>query len=624
MADIGLDVEPARASWLVEDADVARLLPRRARDAPQVAVGGGGGGGLAGHDRRGRPVRRRGAYRAGAGMVRLGVPGGGPRRPDRPREAVGVRPAASRGGLGRRAGHGRSAAGPSSSARGSVAAPATVADVRGRRGRSTVPVVVDADGLFALGDGRRRSPPCRGGRRRPARRRAHPARRRVRPPGRRPARGGPHRRGRGPGARAAVPWSCSRVATTVVADPGGAVLLAAAGSPRLATAGTGDVLSGVIGAFLARGVEPAPAAAALAAHVHGRAAGARPARGLVAGDLADLLARWLSRAGGEPAAAHGGRRAAPASRPWAEIDVGAVRHNAALLRAAAAPAALCAVVKADGYGHGAVTVATAALEGGATWLAVATVGGGHRAARTAGIAAPVLVLSEPPARGHAPTVVGARPDADRVHAAAASRAVAEAARRAGRGTAVHVKVDTGMHRVGADPSSCSRSSPPWRREPVAALRGAVDPLPRGRRRACPRTGPSPTDQLDAWPRRGDALRAAGHPPPAAPRRQLRRRPGLPRGPPRPGAVRHRPVRRVRPSPTVDDVSPLWRPPAPTGCGPVMSLQRQVTLVRDARGRRASLLRATRPPRAARSTVATVPLGYADGVPRRYFTGGGRC
>src|SRR5437016_4613395 len=59
--------------------------------------------------------------------------------------------------------------------------------------------------------------------------------------------------------------------TTVVANPAGEVLLAASGSPRLATAGTGDVLSGVIGGFLAAGMDPM-AAAVLGAHVHGRAA----------------------------------------------------------------------------------------------------------------------------------------------------------------------------------------------------------------------------------------------------------------------------------------------------------------------------------------------------------------
>ena len=70
------------------------------------------------------------------------------------------------------------------------------------------------------------------------------------------------------------------------------VLLSAAGVPALATAGTGDVLSGVIGAFMARGV-PAHGAAALGAHVHGRAAAAGPAEGLVAGDLPALIGRIL-------------------------------------------------------------------------------------------------------------------------------------------------------------------------------------------------------------------------------------------------------------------------------------------------------------------------------------------
>jgi NAD(P)H-hydrate repair Nnr-like enzyme with NAD(P)H-hydrate dehydratase domain len=66
-----------------------------------------------------------------------------------------------------------------------------------------------------------------------------------------------------------------------------------AGSARLATAGTGDVLSGVIGAFLARGLPPLEAAA-LAAHTHGRAASLGPAEGLVASDLPELVAQWLS------------------------------------------------------------------------------------------------------------------------------------------------------------------------------------------------------------------------------------------------------------------------------------------------------------------------------------------
>jgi hypothetical protein len=71
-------------------------------------------------------------------------------------------------------------------------------------------------------------------------------------------------------------------------------MVVTAGSPRLATAGTGDVLSGMIGAFLARSVEPPLGAAALAAHVHARAAGLGMAEGLLAHDLPELVASWLS------------------------------------------------------------------------------------------------------------------------------------------------------------------------------------------------------------------------------------------------------------------------------------------------------------------------------------------
>jgi hydroxyethylthiazole kinase-like uncharacterized protein yjeF len=83
--------------------------------------------------------------------------------------------------------------------------------------------------------------------------------------------------------------------TTVVAAPDGTVLVSATGGPQLATAGTGDVLSGVVGAFLAQGLAPLEAAA-FAAHAHGAASRLGFRRGLVAGDLPDLLAEWLSDA----------------------------------------------------------------------------------------------------------------------------------------------------------------------------------------------------------------------------------------------------------------------------------------------------------------------------------------
>ncbi|MGI9621674.1 MAG: NAD(P)H-hydrate dehydratase [Acidimicrobiales bacterium] len=76
--------------------------------------------------------------------------------------------------------------------------------------------------------------------------------------------------------------------TTVVASPVGDVLVVNSGDARLATAGTGDVLAGVIGALLARGV-PAFQAAAAGAHIHGQASALAPAQSMVASDLLPLL-----------------------------------------------------------------------------------------------------------------------------------------------------------------------------------------------------------------------------------------------------------------------------------------------------------------------------------------------
>jgi alanine racemase len=134
---------------------------------------------------------------------------------------------------------------------------------------------------------------------------------------------------------------------------------------------------------------------------------------------------------------------------WAEVDLDAVRANVRSLRALVAPATLCAVVKADGYGHGAVPVSRAAVEAGADWLAVALVEEGVQL-REAGIEAPILVLSEPvPAA--AETVVAHRLTPV-VYTATGIDALAKAvAQRGAPRLDVHLKVDTGMHRVGCGP-----------------------------------------------------------------------------------------------------------------------------------------------------------------------------
>ena len=138
----------------------------------------------------------------------------------------------------------------------------------------------------------------------------------------------------------------------------------------------------------------------------------------------------------------------PGLRPvWGEVDLGAVRGNVRALRELARPAVLLAVVKADAYGHGAVPVARAALEAGAIWLGVALVEEGV-ALRAAGIDAPILVLSEP-APAAAGAVVAHRLTPV-VYTPAGVEALATAVLDTDGGNAlpVHLKVDTGMHRVG--------------------------------------------------------------------------------------------------------------------------------------------------------------------------------
>jgi alanine racemase len=135
---------------------------------------------------------------------------------------------------------------------------------------------------------------------------------------------------------------------------------------------------------------------------------------------------------------------------WAEVDLDAIAHNVGRLKAALEPGViLAAVVKADGYGHGAVAVASSALAAGAEWLAVATVAEALQL-RQAGIAAPILNL-------------GATLEAEAAAAVAADlrcsvwepEAIAvleRASAAAGRTVRVHLQLDTGMVRLGADPN----------------------------------------------------------------------------------------------------------------------------------------------------------------------------
>jgi alanine racemase len=130
---------------------------------------------------------------------------------------------------------------------------------------------------------------------------------------------------------------------------------------------------------------------------------------------------------------------------FAEVDGDAIAHNVAFVASVVAPSTVCAVVKADGYGHGAELVARAALRGGASWLAVALIEEAVRL-RSAGIDAPILLLSECP-----PEAMRQAHELELRMTLYSAEGIAAAAAVATRVWPVHLKVDTGMHRVGAAP-----------------------------------------------------------------------------------------------------------------------------------------------------------------------------
>lgn len=306
-------------------------------------------------------------------------------------------------------------------------------------------------------------------------------------------------------------------------------------------------------------------------------------------------------------------------RAWAEIDLAAVRANARRLASLSQPAQLCAVVKANGYGHGAVQVARAALEGGATWLAVALVDEGLEL-RSAGIEAPVLVLSEPPREAMADIVAAALvptlytdEGVEAAVKAAARRLVSHSGRSdslAGpteRPLDVHVKVDTGMHRVGADPKVALDVARAVVDRSELRLAGVWTHLAVADEPANPFTG----QQLERFEAVRAQLEADGiecgtlHAANSA------------------GAIGHPRARYdlVRCGIALYGIAPSAELEGSMELSPVMSVKARVSMVRQvpagdgiSYGLRYRLER--------RSTVATVPLGYADGVPRALSAAGG--
>ncbi len=289
---------------------------------------------------------------------------------------------------------------------------------------------------------------------------------------------------------------------------------------------------------------------------------------------------------------------------WVEIDLDAIAANVAAIRAEVAPALVCAVVKADAYGHGDVPAAEAAMTGGAEWLAVALVEEGRRL-REAGIEVPILLLSEPEVTDAAAVVEwNLRPTVYREDFATA---LGDAALAAGAVPyPVHIKVNTGMHRVGAEPLEAF----PLVRQVAADDRLSLEGL--WTHLAVADEDPAyTTRQLTALDQFRTTLEAEGIDVPIVHAANTAGALDYPDG--RFDLVRiGLGIYGLRPAPGSGPSVALR---------PAMRVVSRVALVRRLpAGERPSYGR--RRPLQASSLVATVPIGYADGVARRLSSVGG--
>lgn len=287
---------------------------------------------------------------------------------------------------------------------------------------------------------------------------------------------------------------------------------------------------------------------------------------------------------------------------WAEVSAGAIEHNVRVLAATVAPAQVWAVVKANGYGHGSILAARAAQAGGAQGLCVALVQEGV-VLREAGITGPILVLSEQP-----PAALPAAVHHELALTVYSEAQLAALAAWGAVGHPVHLKVDTGMRRVGAAMHDAVAVADAIAASPAVRLDGVFTHLAV----ADEPDNPFTDHQLDRFDDVLAALRAAGHHPPFVHAANSA------------GALVHPRARHdlVRAGIAIYGISP--GPGADHACAalrPALSLHARVSHVkRVAAGERVSYgLRHTFE---RDTTLATLPLGYADGVPRRLHAVGG--
>ena len=281
----------------------------------------------------------------------------------------------------------------------------------------------------------------------------------------------------------------------------------------------------------------------------------------------------------------------PRERAVARVNLAAIERNVARLRDATGPGVeLCAVVKADGYGHGAAPSARAALSGGAASLAVAAAAEAAEL-RAAGIDAPILVLG---------ALSG--PELD-VALDARAEIVAWREPFVGailRPARVHVKLDTGMGRLGTrDAAEATRVADAIAAAPHLELAGAMTHYA---------TADEPGD--DFMPEQLARFTAWAEP--------LRERhPGLVLHTANSAATLRDPATHfdlVRTGVAIYGLDPFQRDPGDHGLEPVLELQSYVAEVKPiAPGESAGYGRrfvAEHP-----TTLATVPVGYGDGVRR---------
>ena len=286
----------------------------------------------------------------------------------------------------------------------------------------------------------------------------------------------------------------------------------------------------------------------------------------------------------------------------ADIDLAAVRANVGELRRRAGQAAVMAVVKADGYGHGMVPCAQAAVEGGAEWLGVAFVDEAV-ALRAAGLDVPVLAWLLTPDTDLAPAVTAAVDVG--VSAEWALDAAARAATVAGQPARVHLKADTGLGRAGATaaewPQMCERAAK-LAADGLVEVVGVWSHLAYADAPGHPTIAAQDARFRDAV----EAARAAGVTPQLLHLANSAATLALPET--------HYDL--VRPGVAVYGLSPGPEVGTPTSLGlrPAMRLVAEVALVKRvpagqgvSYGHRYTTERDT--------TLALVPIGYADGVPR---------